>query len=343
MAGAIRWDWTETGAPSVDVARGPYRRVHPEELIRFTDDRPEDPAVAGHVIEAAGHHHAARTARLDHQLGVTDPDRPADPRLLGECVAGIRDVDQHVRSEAPKVDPGPGRQPLDRVERLLGQEQQRKRIEVGPERRLELEDLGREHRQVGQRLVLGSTEDAPKLLEEVVRVRSAPAIVLGVGGRPERVKRDLVVERGAEPGVDVVVGRIDGGSIGQSDPDGRRSAHRDGLGQVRGRQAHQLADLLRAADPAPHLVANRPPPVADQPAGTDLGHVQLLAHHRLGRIAPQLGHRRIHRRTVPPSTRSRSAQSPFCDAERSPQRAFRIRNGNAQSRTGIHSGVRGSL
>jgi len=87
------------------------------------------------------------------KFGAADPQPFSLKRGLRIRCIDVREIDHEVRSEAPDVEARVLRLPRQFVEGLLAHDQERKRIEIGSGRRLELKKLRRKLPDVRQRLV----------------------------------------------------------------------------------------------------------------------------------------------------------------------------------------------
>src|SRR5262249_58257496 len=133
-------------------------------------------------------------------------------------------------------------------------------------------------------------EDVAQLVHQVGLARKPAPVVVAVLGRLERPERDLAAEELRQPRRRA---RVVGGhrrTVGKRDLHGRHVALA-GLAQIPRRAAHQTGQLLTAADLAGCLVAQRPAAVAGHSVGRDGRLRELLADHRLHRVAPELLYR----------------------------------------------------
>jgi hypothetical protein len=140
------------------------------------------------------------------------------------------------------------------------------------------------------RLVVEAAEEAPELALDVGRFEQAAAVVLDVVRRSEPADGHRPPADGGEPCVHRGVVGADAGAAGQRDL-GRRHVVRVRLGAVARRTLHEHRQLLRTADLARVLVAEREAPVARDALRADGAALEPLAGHRFHRVAPHLDDR----------------------------------------------------
>ena len=164
---------------------------------------------------------------------------------------------------------------------------ERQRVEVRAERRRVLEELLREHREVGERLVGEPAEDATELGLEIGIVGQPAPVVRAVVRRTAGPERDATADELAEPCRDVGRIRPHAEAVGKDDLRGRDAVGGRLLDVSRGRQ-QQYRKLLRAADLTRRLVRDRPAAVAGDTEVPEVTRPELLAAHRLHWVPPDL-------------------------------------------------------
>ena len=149
------------------------------------------------------HHNAPGALDRHAERRLAKPKPHAAPCHLGHLGSGCGVRNHEVRAEAADIERRIRRFGGYRRQGGVGQEQQRKGVEVGSRGRLELHEFRWEPANIRQRFVRCSGEDGAQFGVHILMGRPPAPVVIERLRREQRPKADLVLQGARQLGIDV--------------------------------------------------------------------------------------------------------------------------------------------